>query len=88
MARPTLPLRDTLGGEIYDALLQFVDEQQAIPNAHAFWSQVLVKDKGYALSRSGFSYWWLQLQLVGLITVEPKTKAIKVKRVKLEVNQD
>lgn len=85
MARPTLPLSETLGGEIYDALLDFVDKEGAVPNAHAFWSNILVKERGYALSRGGFNHWWMRLQLVGLITVEPKTKTIKVHDVRVQV---
>lgn len=85
MARPLMPFEETVGNEIYTVLLDFVDSHQMIPNAHAFWSKVLVKQKGYALSRGGFDYWWFRLQLAGLVKVDPDTKAIQIRDVRLEV---
>lgn len=84
MARPSIPLDESIGGEIYDILLEFVDAKQTIPNAHAFWQNILVGQKGYAISRSGFEYWWLRLQIAGLIEIEPLTRSVRVKDVRLQ----
>ena len=86
MARPLQPFEETIGNEIYQALLAFVDQYQMIPNPHAFWSKVLVAQQGYALSRGGFDYWFFRLQLAGLVRVDPITKAIRVKDIRIEVN--
>lgn len=86
MARPLSPLEETIGGEIYNILLEFVDHARAIPNPHAFWKKVLIEQKGYIISRSAFDYWWMRLQLAGLIQIEPLTRAVKVRDVRMEID--
>lgn len=88
MGRHAIPFEDSPGGEIYSTLLEFVDIHQAIPNPHAFWSKVLCERKKYQISRGSFDYWWMKLQIAGLVSVEPETKAIKVSDVRLFVDKD
>lgn len=78
MARRPTPLDESPAWDIYQELKQFAVTQQAIPNPSAFYENVMLP-KGYPLSRGGFDYWWLRLQLAGWIRVDPATRAVVVR---------
>lgn len=70
MARPVLPLDDTLGGEIYELLKVKVIENQVTPNAHAIWKHWVLPQYP-SLSIGGFRYWMERLEAEGLLEFDP-----------------
>lgn len=83
MPRRTLPLRESIRGEIYDLLVSFAVANQAIPNAHSFWRNVVCEKLGYKIPWGSFQYHFMKLQIDGLVEIEPLTKAIKITGVEL-----
>ena len=75
MARPRLPISDTVRGEILAEFRKYALSSQFIPNPHSFYENIM-KPAGYEMSFSTFRDHWKDLQLDGLIRVDPKTGAI------------
>lgn len=62
MARPRIPLHESIGQEIYELLVDYCDGSGVVPSPYSFWKNVLVPT-GYPLSRGGFEHWLLRLQI-------------------------
>jgi sulfite reductase beta subunit-like hemoprotein len=76
MGRRAKPLEDTPAMDILSELLSFVDAEQTIPNENAFLS--IMRQHGYTLTDKEYRYYFLRLRLEGHISIEPKTRAVKV----------
>lgn len=75
MGRHSLPLEDTVRGEIYQVYLDYAETHSTVPNSHAFWEKVVVP-AGYSISWSTFRVHWRELQYAGLIKIDKKTGSI------------
>ena len=74
MARPRLPLEETLRWEIYVELRRWVKAKNTIPNPHVFWRKVL-PPAGYKMAWGTFQREWERLQRDNLIVIEATTGA-------------
>lgn len=87
MGRRSLPLRDTVRGEIYYALCEYSEANNTIPNAHSFWSNVL-KSKGYEIAWSTFRHHWKDLMIDGLIKIDTETGGIIITDLLIIMKED
>lgn len=76
MARRAKPLEETPAQDILSELLTFVDQEQTIPNENAFLS--IMRARGYQLTDKEYRYYFLRLRLEGHVSIEPKTRSIRI----------
>jgi hypothetical protein len=79
MARPRLPLEETLRYEIYCEYCRHAERTNTLPNPHVFFNQVL-KPLGYDMGWETFRDHWKELRLDGLIRLERRTGAVEIVR--------
>ena len=77
MARPRLPIEETLRWEIYVEYCRFAGQSGTLPNGNTFRTNVLPY-RGYTVCKSHFREMWRDLQLDGLIRIDPQTGAVKI----------
>lgn len=79
MARPKLPIQETVRYEVFSEYCRHADASDTLPNPHTFYWQVF-KPLGYDMAWETFRQHWRQLQLDGLIHIDAKTGAVKIVR--------
>jgi hypothetical protein len=75
MARPRLPITETVRGEILSELKRYATMRKGIPNAHSFWRNVFAP-AGYTMKWSTFRDHWRELIVDGLISIDRRTGAV------------
>jgi hypothetical protein len=79
MARPRLPIEETLRYEIYCEYCRHAERTNTLPNPHVFYEQILTQ-LGYSIKWSTFRDHWRELQLDGLIRTDKRTGAVEIVR--------
>lgn len=78
MARPLMPIEESLAGELYNKFLDFIDSKNAIPLERAFW-RWLIRRKHYTvdeLPEPTFRWQFGRLLREGYIAIEPDTRSL------------
>lgn len=95
MARPKKHFDESTAQIIYNELLRFADEKDAVPTMHAFWRYMTNKPDnryspglGYDIPFGKFRWHWNELLIRQMITTERTTGALKVRDLRIQVTTE
>jgi hypothetical protein len=69
--------------ELYNRYCQMAERYAATPNPHLFWR--VLKSEGYPMTWGGFLYYWRELQIDGVIKVDPVTGLVTITGSRLDL---
>jgi hypothetical protein len=80
-------IEKTLAWPIFQEMTVFIKDDQVIPNENAFYEYVL-KPKYKDMTKGQYRYHFGELVRLGFIFIEPKTRAVRVKGLRIIETDD